>query len=44
MEILGVSRTTWYRKLKELGLAEPDERNTGAADAVGTWTQPLSVP
>jgi transcriptional regulator with PAS, ATPase and Fis domain len=25
MEILGVSRTTWYRKLKELGLAEPDE-------------------
>ena len=25
MEILGVSRTTWYRKLKELGLAGPDE-------------------
>jgi DNA-binding NtrC family response regulator len=23
MEILGVSRTTWYRKLKELGLAAP---------------------
>jgi DNA-binding NtrC family response regulator len=25
MEILGVSRTTWYRKLKDLGLTEPDE-------------------
>jgi len=23
MELLGVSRTTWYRKLKELGLGEP---------------------
>lgn len=23
MELLGVSRTTWYRKLKELGLSEP---------------------
>jgi DNA-binding NtrC family response regulator len=25
MEILGVSRTTWYRKLKELGLGESEE-------------------
>lgn len=25
MEILGVSRTTWYRKLKDLGLAETEE-------------------
>ena len=23
MELLGISRTTWYRKLKELGLADP---------------------
>lgn len=44
MEILGVSRTTWYRKLKELGLVEPDERNTEPAGPVGTWTKPVSVP
>jgi len=25
MELLGVSRTTWYRKVKELGLGEPGE-------------------
>jgi DNA-binding NtrC family response regulator len=24
MELLGVSRTTWYRKLKELGLKDPE--------------------
>lgn len=29
MEILGVSRTTWYRKLKELGLSESDETDPG---------------
>ncbi len=44
MEILGVSRTTWYRKLKDLGLVEADGRNTETADPVGTWTQPVSVP
>ncbi|HVG09338.1 MAG TPA: sigma 54-interacting transcriptional regulator [Thermoanaerobaculia bacterium] len=27
MELLGVSRTTWYRKIKELGLSEAEEEN-----------------
>lgn len=26
MELLGISRTTWYRKLKELGIGEPPDR------------------
>ncbi|MES1240768.1 MAG: sigma 54-interacting transcriptional regulator [Acidobacteriota bacterium] len=34
MEILGVSRTTWYRKLKELGLV-PDEAPDGPHGAEG---------
>ena len=31
MELLGVSRTTWYRKIKELGLSEADEESLPAA-------------
>ncbi|MEA2564559.1 MAG: two-component system, NtrC family, response regulator HydG [Acidobacteriota bacterium] len=27
MELLGVSRTTWYRKIKELGLSEAEEES-----------------
>ena len=33
MELLGISRTTWYRKLKELGLSETDEDGSAPGSA-----------
>ena len=35
MELLGVSRTTWYRKLKELEVGEADEESPSAASRPG---------